>query len=62
MFFQRPLRTSLALVLVGGLAGLSPAILSTARSESAQQTAVGPDALDALARMGKTLSAKQFSF
>jgi hypothetical protein len=62
MFLQKVLRTSLALVLVGGLASLSLAVLSTARSQSAQETAVGPDALEALARMGKTLSAKQFSF
>ena len=62
MFLQKVLRTSLALVLVGGLASLSLAVVSTARSQSAQETAVGPDALEALARMGKTLSAKQFSF
>jgi hypothetical protein len=62
MLLQRALRASLALVLVGGLAGLSPASVSTARSQSAQETEVGPDALEALARMGKTLSAKQFSF
>ena len=62
MFLQKVLRTSLALVLVGGLASLSLAVVSTARSQSAQETAVGPDAVEALARMGKTLSAKQFSF
>lgn len=62
MFLQKVLRTSLALVLVGGLASLSLAVVSTARSQSAQETAVGPDALEALARMGKTFSAKQFSF
>jgi len=62
MLFQRVLSASLALVLVGGLAGLFPTVVPTARSETAHQTAVGPDALDALARMGKTLSAQQFSF
>jgi len=62
MLLQRALRASLALVLVGGLASLSFALVSAARSESAQQTEIGPDALEALARMGKTLSAKQFSF
>src|SRR5208282_44201 len=62
MFPQKVLRTSLALVLMGGLASLSLAVVSTARSQSAQETAVGPDALEALARIGKTLSAKQFSF
>jgi hypothetical protein len=54
MFLQRALRASLALVVAGGLANLFPAVISTARSETAQETAVGPDALDALARMGKT--------
>jgi hypothetical protein len=44
MFLQKVLRTSLALVLAGGLASLSLAVLSTARSQSAQETAVGPDA------------------
>jgi len=62
MFLQRPMRASLALVLVGGLAGLFAAGVPAARSESAQETAIGPDAANALARMGKTLSAKQFSF
>jgi hypothetical protein len=62
MLLQGALRASLALVLLGGLAGLSFTLVSTARSQSAQQTEVSPDALEALARMGKTLSAKQFSF
>ena len=62
MFLQRSLRASLGLLFVGGLASLSLAVVSTARSQSTQETAVGPDALEALARMGKTLSAKQFSF
>ena len=62
MFVQRALRAGLALLFVGGLASLSPAVVSTARSQSMQETAIGPDARDALARMGKTLSAKQFSF
>lgn len=62
MFLQRALRASLALVFVGGLANLSFAVAPAARSESTQETAIGPDARDALVRMGKTLSAKQFSF
>jgi hypothetical protein len=62
MFLQRAVRASLALVVAAGLASLFPAVISTARSETARETAVGPDALDALARMGKTLSAQQFSF
>ena len=62
MFLQRALRSGLALVLMGGLASFSLAVVSTARSQSAQETAIGSDAVDALARMGKTLSAQQFSF
>ena len=62
MFVQRGQRASLALLFVGSLAGLSFAVLSTARSQTTQETAIGADALDALARMGKTLSARQFSF
>jgi hypothetical protein len=48
MFFQRGLRVGLALVLVSGLASLSLTVVSTARAESAQETAIGPDALEAL--------------
>ena len=63
MLLQRALRSGLALVIMGGLASFSLAVVvSTARSQSAQETAIGPDAVDALARMGKTLSAEQFSF
>ena len=62
MFLQRALNAGVALVLVAGIASLSLSVISTARGESAQETAIGPDALDALTRMGKTLSAKQFSF
>ena len=53
---------SLVLVFVGAFASLSLGLIFTARSETAQETAIGPDARDALPRMGKTLSAKQFSF
>ena len=62
MFLQRALNAGLALVLAVALASLSLSVVSTARGESAQETAIGRDALDALARMGKTLSAKQFTF
>ena len=62
MFLQNALRASLALLLVCALASFCRAIAPTARSETAQETAIGPDAADALARIGKTLSAKQFSF
>jgi hypothetical protein len=62
MFLQKARRARLLLTLAGGLASLFVALAPSARSQSAQETAVGPNALDALARMGKTLSAKQFSF
>ena len=62
MFLQRGLRISLVLVFLGSLASLPLAVVPTARSQGTQETAIGPDAADALARMGKTLSAKQFAF
>jgi hypothetical protein len=62
MFLQKSLRASLALLFWGGLASFSLAVVSTAKSQSTQETAIGPDATEALARMGKTLSAKQFAF
>jgi hypothetical protein len=46
-------------IVAGGWSRRSiPAFLSKARSESARETAIGPDTAEALARMGKTLSAK----
>ena len=62
MFLNRVLGAGLALMLVGGIITLSPAVVSTARSQSVQQAGIGPEALDALKQMGKTLAAKQFSF
>jgi hypothetical protein len=53
MFVQRALRTGLVLVLMGGLASGPLAVFSTARSQITQETAIGPDAADALAQMGK---------
>jgi hypothetical protein len=52
MFVQRALRTGLVLVLMGGLASGPLAVFSTARSQITQETAIGPDAADALAQMG----------
>src|SRR3984893_4221439 len=40
MFLQKALRASLALVLACGLASFSRAIVTTARSETAQETAI----------------------
>jgi hypothetical protein len=62
MFLQKSLRASLALLFWGGLASFSLAVVTTAKSQSTQETAIGPDTAEALARMGKTLSAKRFSF
>ena len=62
MFLQKVLRTSLALALVGCIITLSPAVVSTARSHRVHQAGIGPEALDALKRMGETLAARQFSF
>jgi hypothetical protein len=47
MFRKRSLNAGLALVLAVGLASLSLSVISTARGESAQETAIGRDALDA---------------
>ena len=62
MFLQRSLRAGLALLVLGGFASVSLGVVSTARSQTTQETAIGPDAAEALARMGKILSAKQFLF
>lgn len=62
MLTRQIARTCLAFVVLTGLAGLSSIIASAARAENPQETAVGPEALDALARLAKTLSAQQFSF
>jgi hypothetical protein len=42
MFLQKALRTSLALLLVCGLASFSGAIAATARSETAQEKRSAP--------------------
>jgi hypothetical protein len=62
MFLQKSRRARFALLFWGGLASLSLAFVPTAKSQSTQETAIGSDAAEALARMGKTLSAKGFSF
>jgi len=50
MFLQRALRACFALMFVGGLASSSPTIIAAAWSETAQETVIGPDAAEALAR------------
>ena len=62
MSIRRLVKTSTALLLLGGLAGLCPAVVPPAQAQSPQQPAISEDASAALARMGKTLLAKQFSF
>jgi hypothetical protein len=62
MFVRMVVNTSLALLLAGGLASLSPAIVATAHAENPTEAAISDDASAALARMSKTLVAKQFSF
>jgi hypothetical protein len=56
-----PVRDALkpALLLLLSVLAAAPLCSSTA---AAQPTGVGPDAVDALTRMSKTLAAKQFSF
>ena len=62
MFVGKVLRAHLMVVLAVSLAGLAPGLTPGARAEASLPTSIGADARDALARMGKTLSAKQFSY
>jgi hypothetical protein len=62
MVIQKLVRTSIALLFAGGLASLVPALVSPVYAQSQQQPAISEDARAAIARMGKTLQAKQFSF
>jgi hypothetical protein len=50
------------LMLAGGLAGSVTNPVPAAGAEVTLPAAIGPEARDALARMGKTLAAKQFSY
>ena len=56
------LKAALAVVLAVGLPGQLASLVPAARAEVALPAAISPDARDALARMGKTLSAKEFSY
>jgi hypothetical protein len=62
MSIRKALRTSLAILFVGGLAGLAAAIAPPAHAQDIPQAGIGENATAALARMSKTLLAKQFSF
>jgi hypothetical protein len=62
MPIRKALRTSLAILFAGGLASLTPSIPPPARAQDVPPAGVGEDATAALARMSKTLLAKQFSF
>jgi hypothetical protein len=60
---RKAIKTSLIIALVSGFVSLSPLIAPVPRAEEAsQQPGVSEDAAAALARMGKTLQAKEFSF
>lgn len=67
MPIQSALKTGLAIVAVAALTTLSPIVTSSVHAQqqlkqAQQQTGVGNDATEALARMSKTLQAQQFSF
>jgi hypothetical protein len=62
MSIRKSVGMSIALLFAGGLAGLLPALISPARAQSPQQPAISAEASAAIARMGKTLQASQFSY
>jgi hypothetical protein len=61
MIFRKILIAGLVMLAVS-LPDLAPSQIPAAQAQVALPAAVGPEARDALARMGKTLSAKQFSY
>jgi hypothetical protein len=61
MFFRKVL-AGLVIVLAAGFFSLTPSQIPSARAQVSLPAAIGPEARDALARMGKTLAAKQFSY
>jgi hypothetical protein len=62
MSIRKALRTSLAILFVGALAGFAPGLAPPGRAQDLPQAGVGENATAALARMTKMLLAKQFSF
>lgn len=63
MFLRDVLKAGLVVVVIAvGLLRVVSSLMPVARAEIALPAAISPDARDALARMGKTLSAKEFSF
>ena len=61
MFFRKILTAGFVMLAVS-LPGLAPSQIPAAQAQVALPAAISPDARDALARMGTTLSAKEFSY
>ena len=62
MFARKTAWRGLALLLACALASFFPAIAGTARADNPNSSGISDEASAALARMGKTLLAKQFAF
>ena len=62
MFARETVWRGLALLLACALASLFPVTAGTARADNPNSSGISDDASAALARMGKTLLAKQFAF
>jgi hypothetical protein len=62
MYFRKKLKAGILSILVSGLLSLFQLTAPTARAEDTQPIGVSEDASAALARMSKTLQAKEFSF
>jgi hypothetical protein len=62
MYFRKRLKAGILSILVSGLLSLFPLTAPTALAEDTQPSGVSEDASAALARMSKTLQAKEFSF
>ena len=60
MMFRNPFRTVFALAFSATLGALT--VGQVAAAENAQASAIPADVTDAIARMGKTLEAKEFAF